>query len=351
MSKVVRVKDGNYKIVVDNPSDNNGGKITLDTTGGYTTDRGLVVINGDLEVKGITTTVESTVVTLTDNIITVNYPEDPDNAPAGIPASLNYQGGLEVNRGSEPSVKFVWDESVPYVTGGSSGTGSFIIENNAGQYVPISFNSVNSQGDLYITTPNGGINVAGTVDYEKNVLTYSGDAIVDAGEGVIRNNDYVPNAKAMVDYVDYALSIYNDDNIAQEDTSVQTSDFDVSGTESNVAVTVDSIVSATFYTNRVTFSDLQIIGNEISTNDSVSNEDLILSANGTGTVKIKDVIEITETPGDDDILSDPSAPIEGVKIYSKTEDTGGSGIYFVNKNNTADELISRNRSLVFSMLF
>lgn len=347
MSKVVRVKDGNYKIIVDNPSDINGGLITLDTTGGYTTDRGKVVITGDLEVKGITTTVESTNTTIADNIITLNEGQ----TGAGISASLNYKAGIEIDRGSFPAARLVFDESVPYVSGGSSGTGSFIFQDINEEFLPISVNSISAQGDLYITTPLGGINVAGTVDYEENVLTYSGGSVIDAGGGVIKNNDYVPNAKAMVDYVDYALSVYNDNNIAQEDTSVQTSDFDVSGTESKVVVTVDSIVSTTFYTNRVTFSDLQIIGNEISTNDSVSNEDLILSANGTGTVKIKDVIEITETPGDDDVQFDPAAPVNGVKIYSKSQASGNTGIYFVNKDDTTDEIISRNRALVFSMLF
>ena len=347
MSKVVRVKDGNYKIVVDNPGDLSGGLITLDTTGGYTTDRGKVVITGDLEVKGITTTVESTVTTIADNIITLNEGQ----TGAGISAALSYQAGIGIDRGSLPEARLLFDESVPYVTGGSSGTGSFVFESAVGQLLPVSFNSLNAQGDLYITTPTGGINVAGTADYEKNVLTYSGDVIVDAGSGVIRNNDYVPNAKAMVDYVDYALSIFSDNNIEQEDTSIEVSDFDITGTESKAVVTIDSITSASFYTNRVVFSDLQIIGNEISTNDSVSNEDLVLSANGTGTVKIKDILEITETPGDDDISIDPSSPVEGVKIYSKNEDAGGTGIYFVNKNDTTDEIISKNRSLVFSMLF
>ena len=89
--------------------------------------------------------------------------------------------------------------------------------------------------------------------------------------------------------------------------------------------------------------------NEIST--VISNDDLSLSAPGTGSVKIKDILEITETPSDDDALVDPTAPLEGVKIYSKTEDKGGTGIYFVNKSNTADEIISKNRALIFSMLF
>ena len=149
MSKVVRVTNGNYKIVVDNSADASGGTITLDTTGGYTTDRGKVVVTGDLEVKGITTTVESTVTTIADNIITLNEGQ----TGAGISASLGYQSGIEVDRGSYPTARLVFDESTPYVTGGSSGTGAWTFENNAGQFLPVSFNSLSAQGTLYVTTP------------------------------------------------------------------------------------------------------------------------------------------------------------------------------------------------------
>ena len=344
MSKVVRVKDGNYKIVVDNPSDADGGKITLDTTGGYTTDRGLVVITGDLEVKGVTTTVESTVTTIADNIITLNEGQ----TGAGISAALSYQAGIGIDRGSLPEARLVFDESVPYVEGGSSGTGSFIFESAAGQYLPVSFNSLNAQGTLYITTPNSAINVAGTADYEENVFNYSAGSIVAPA---VLNDDLIPNAKGVVDYVDFALATNLQNAIEEGDTRVATEDEDETSVESRVKVTVDGIVSAEFFTNRFVMSDLQILGNEISTNNAVSNQDLVLSANGTGSVKVKDILELTETPNDDDVTIDPSAPTEGIKIYSKTEDTGGSGIYFVNKSNTSDELISRNRSLVFSMLF
>ena len=345
MSKVVRVKDGNYKIVVDNPSDASGGLITLDTTGGYTTDRGKVVITGDLEVKGITTTVESTVTTIADNIITLNEGQ----TGAGISAALGYQAGIGIDRGSLPEARLLFDESVPYVTGGSSGTGSFTFENSAGQYLPVSFNSLNSQGTLYITTPGSAINVAGTVDYEENVFTYSGGVIVDGGGGVTVNNDHVPNAKAVVDYVDYALATNLQDAIEEGDTRFATEDDSVTSIESRIKATVDGTIIANFYSNRFEVADIKIQDNEIST--FTSNQDLILSSPGTGTVKVKDVLELTETPGDDAFLADPLAPAEGVKIYSKTEDTGGSGVYFVNKSNTQDELISRNRSLVFSMLF
>ena len=346
MSKVVRVKDGNYKIVVDNPGHADGGLITLDTTGGYTTDRGKVVVTGDLEVKGTTTTVESTDTTIADNIIVLNNGQ----SGSGISASLQYQSGIEIDRGSLPNARVLFDESVPYVSGGSSGSGSFTFENSAGQLLPVSFNSLNSLGDLYITTPTGAINVAGTVDYETNVFTYVGANIVDGGSGVVRNNDYIPNAKGVVDYITYALSTNFQDQISEDDTSVVTDDFSVTGTESTVKVTVDGIISAGFFTNRVELAGLQVIENEIQTLDSLG-KDLILSANSTGTVRINDTLQINETPGDNDPALDPAAPDEGIKLYSKVQGTGSTGLFYVNRSNTQDENISKNKALVFSMIF
>jgi len=345
MSKVVRVTDGNYKIVVDNPSDASGGIITLDTTGGYTTDRGKVVVTGDLEVKGTTTTVESVVTTIADNILTLNSGQEGN----GISSSLDYKSGIEIDRGSYPYARIVFDESVPYASGGSSGNGAFRFEDENEQFLPLSFNSVNAQGPLYINTPNSAINVAGTNDYEENVFTYTGGVITDGGGGVIRNDDFIPNVKGVVDYVTYALLTNLQTAIEDEDTRFACEDIDTTSIESRIKATVDGKIIANFYSNRFEVANLKIQGNEISNTNS--DEDLVISAPGTGSVKIKDNLLITETPGEEDSDVDPLAPDNGVKIYSKTEAGGDTGIYYVNKSNTQDELISRNRALVFSMLF
>ena len=82
MSKIEKVTGGNYKIAVSNGA---SGTITLDTTDGASAVRGTIVINGDLEVRGTQTTVESTVTTIADNIISLNEGE----TGAGISASSN----------------------------------------------------------------------------------------------------------------------------------------------------------------------------------------------------------------------------------------------------------------------
>ena len=83
----------------------------------------------------------------------------------------------------------------------------------------------------------------------------------------------------------------------------------------------------------------------------LSNSDLVLESPGTGSVRIDDTIHINSTPGLDDNTIDPVAPTDGVKIYAKAEGNGNTGIYYVNSNSELDELISRNRSLLYGMLF
>ena len=344
MSKVLRVTDGDYRIIVDNGPT---GTIYLDTTSGSASPRGVVVITGDLEVKGTTTTVESTVTTIADNILTLNEGE----TGAGIRASFDYKAGIEIDRGSLPTARLVFDEQSPYVAGGSSGTGSFRFEDINGAFLPLNVNSINAEGPLYVTTPNSAINVAGTVDYEKNVFNYTAGVITDPGGGnVVLNNDFIPNAKGLVDYVAYALSTNFQPSIADADTSVSTSDFDTSGIESTVVVTVDGLVTSNFYSNRIELGDIRIQNNEISTLNS--NESLLLASPGAGSVRVKDALEITELLYEDDgVNPSTNAPDTGIKLYSTNEGPGDTGLYYVNKNNTSGEIISKNRALLFSMLF
>jgi hypothetical protein len=80
---------------------------------------------------------------------------------------------------------------------------------------------------------------------------------------------------------------------------------------------------------------------------------LVLSAGGSGNVRIDDGLIVTATPFQADDASAPgsNAPDEGVKLYGDTESTGNTGLYFVNSNSTNDEIISNNRALVYGMLF
>lgn len=336
MAKVVRVSNSDYKVIVQD-----GGTITLDT--GLET--GTVVITGDLEVKGNTTTVESETMTVSDNIITLTA----GNTSAGVPAALGYRSGIEVDRGTEVESRLVWDETINWATGGTSGTGTWTFERGS-SVIPINTTGIVSGGNLYlIQAGNGVISVTGTNDYEEKVFTYSGGVITDSGSGVVVDDDHIPNAKSVVDYVAYVFGSTFQDKISENDTYVETRDFETTGLPSVAEINVDSISVANFYNNRVEINDVRIQGNEISTFDS--NVDLILTAPGTGSVRIDDTLHINSTPTLDDATIDPSAPSDGLRLYAKTEAEGGTGLYFVNSSNTQDEIVSRNRALLFSMIF
>ena len=64
-------------------------------------------VTGNLTVSGTTTTVNSTEVEIGDNVIILNTAVDSSNANSNL-------AGLEINRGSEPSVRIIWDETNDY---------------------------------------------------------------------------------------------------------------------------------------------------------------------------------------------------------------------------------------------
>lgn len=335
MSKIVRVGGGDYKVIVTS-----GNTITLDTG----VEAGNVVITGNLEVKGTTQTIESTNTTIADNIIRLNAGQ----TGAGISASLNNQAGIEVDRGSLALAKWVFDDSVAYQIGGNSGTGVWkaVIGSSDEGYIQTS--GIAAGGTLYVQTGNGIISVTNSNDYEEKVFRYVGGAITDSGSGVILGDDIIPNSKAVTDYVAYYLANESAPSIVQNDSEVRVSDFQTSGNESNIAFKIDNTVIATMFPGKTEIENIRIADSVISTTSS--NENLVLEAAGTGTVKINDVMEISQTPGIDDALNDPTAPASGVKIYSKAIGTGDTGIYYRNST-TQDEIVGKNRALVLSMIF
>lgn len=345
MSRIVRVHNDDYSIVVDNGS---SGTITLDTTGDSGSIQGTTVIKGNLQVLGTTTTVESETVTIDDNIIVLNDGE----TGAGINASVNYKSGVELDRGSLNNARIVFDEQTAFYTAGSSGTGSFKLEDSTGAHLPLSTNSIHAQGTLYLTTPGSHISVAGEANYEENVYRYSSGTIVDLGGGYIIDDDAIPNAKAVNDLVTYRLTVTGSNQIVSADTKVRALDEDVTLQESRVAIEVDGLNPFNFYSNRTELHNIRIQDNQISTlNADSTSADLILSAGGTGSIRADDAIIITNTTFQAEDALAPTAPSEGVKVYGDTVGAGNTGLHFINSASISSELISKDKALLFAMLF
>lgn len=428
MSKVIRVTDNDYKIIVGN-----GGNITLDTTNGLLDGAGRVIITGDLEIKGDTTEVESTISTFNDNIILLSY----GNTGLGLPASLDrpYSSGIEVDRGDYAPARWVYDDSITWTLGGTSGIGTWTAtqgELGVETTLPLATPGIVAGGDLYISVGAGVVTVTGSTNYEEKVWRYENGTITpDPVTSLITiDDDNIPNTKAVKDYVDYSINFVEISQMQQDNSKIVVKDTNhiianivtagsntlistpnshgylagdsitisgvvqtgastqllnlngtftvvdvpsktlievgistagadvadyqinsgrITGVESSIEVTVEGTVIGSFYDNRINFAGIEVVDGNIQTVDS--NSDLVLSAPGTGAVKIKDMLELTKTPGDDDGAVDPIAPSEGVRIYSKEPNEGKTGIYFVNEDNNSDELISKNRSLLLSIIF
>ena len=357
--KVVNVSNGDYKLIVQS-----GGEITFNT-GSQT---GLVRITGDLLVEGNTTTVQSETMTVRDNIIVVNAGE------TGNGVSLT-TSGITVDRGNFSDASLLFDESVSHRNAAGSATnGTFTFVNDANALVGIQTCSINTRGDnLYlINAPGSGyVTVTGTTNYETNMLSYTAywptyptGSPTYSGPITIVEDDTIPNMKAVADYLTSGLYFFDDWRIIEANTSVSVYDSAGGNTyrptgytppvTSNISFTVDGTRRGQFTALGLNVDNVNIFTNTITTLDpldpdhvTTSSDNLILTAD-TSTVQIDAVLQL------DDTGLSPTAIAGSTKIYTVDSNTtpapGKTGIYFTNQGNS-DELVAKNRALLFSVLF
>ena len=318
------VTDGDYTIKVAS-----GGTLTIDTGNQI----GQLYLTGDLVVNGAQTNVTSTNLSINDNIIVLNAGE----AGAGI--TLN-QSGIRIERGSLPDTQILFDETITWNDPVSQTvkTGAFTLIDEAGGNIGLNVRSIaTGGGDLFlINAGTGVISVSGTNNYEDQVT----------------DDDDIPN-KAYVDVVvSNQVAAANFTRLRTGSaslTEIVVEDFETTGLPSNFKISVDDVNNVTYFANRTELHDLRITGSTIET--TVSSADLILSAPGSGSVVIDDQLQILPTPSPDDASVDPSVPADGLKLYVKTPGVGKTGLYYVNSSSVQDELVSKNRSLLLSMIF
>jgi hypothetical protein len=171
-------------------------------------------------------------------------------------------------------------------------------------------------------------------------------------EGSVTDDDHIPNKKYVDDEIVTALTSTFQRRIEEGSTSksfVEVRDREVSGVQSVINFDLDGVNVGKVFADRTELQDLRIQDNMIET--LVSDSDLILSAPGTGGIKVLDNMTLTSTPAIDDALADPAGPADGLKLYVKTPETGGTGLFFKHANATTGEIISRKNALLLSMLF
>lgn len=344
MSKFVNVPYGDYTITVQD-----GGTIRLDTG----LSNGEVIVTGDLTVLGETTTVNTTELTVEDNIITVN----------SLAGAVN-EAGIEVVRDGTVTQKFVFDETISYTSPTLGAiSGAWHTKDQNGDLVGIRTNVIDTAGgDLYlINSGTGVVSVTETNNYEYGVFNYTAPNTIDVldpfgDSGALTtprtpDDDNIPNGRAIVDFISsYFTSVFYD-RISEGNTYVETKDVDIDPSVgiSRVEIGVDGAIAANFYHDRLDLFDLRLQSSRIESTDT--NQDLVLVSSGSGSVRINDTLHINATPTFEDAALDPSVPSDGIKLYSKTQGTGNTGLYFANSDSTTDEIISNNKALVYSMLF
>lgn len=336
-SKFLKI-GGDYKITTTS-----GGTITLDTGN----EVGTVVVTGNLQVEGEQTVVNTTDMAIEDNLILLNTGE----TAAGI--TRGGQAGLEVERGTLTNGRWLFVDSIDWTDTPIPGTtrqGGWSGRDTSGNILGIETVSITTSGNpfaFYIDSNDAGakIFIDGAADYELRVT----------------EDDDIPNKKYVDDSITNFFNVIVPSRIEEgpvgNKTKVETFDNTQTGTASRIGLTVDNVDVAEFFEEYADIYGLRIEdlpgrGIELKTTQTSSN-DLILGAMGTGQVVIEDNLRIQRIghEGDDGAPASIPVPNEGVTVFANTSNAGGSGLFFVNENSQRDELISRNRALVYSMIF
>jgi hypothetical protein len=316
MSKILNVSDSNYKIKVAS-----AGTITLDT--GATL--GTVILTGNLQVNGTQTTVSSADLNITDNIIVVNSGE------TGAGVTLN-TAGIQIDRGTSDDAFMIFDENTTHndpVSQTNRG-GTFVFKDNSNSTRGIKTNSITTGGtDLYlINAGNNVVSVSGTNDYENQVT----------------DDDDLPNKKYVDDAIQTGIETITIQRIQRGDSVLNLFDENIDGGVSNLKITIDGAEVAQFKKNTTEIEDIVFQDNTISTLTSAT--DLTLSSSGTSFVTIDGILKMPIQSSATNVN-----PGTNIAVYGKDPAIGNSGVWYTNKDSYEDELISTNRSLLFSMLF
>ena len=352
MGQFLRV-NGDYNIRAGD-----GAKITLDT--GPVASGGSVRVTGNLVVEGDTFNISTTNLSIEDNIISLN------NGEVGPGVSLGYSG-IEIDRGNTSSVtpqnnaSFLYDESTDsWILAHGSAPGPFNFDSSSLRLKKILTNSTTDSGDLtLIGTGTGVVKVIGTTNYEDQVTAFGDDAIPNKKyvDDAILNN---PTFQIVAPQLQDTRVIIADKNITPNLAGTAgslayftaTTSYNTFG-ESAVSIIVDNSLIGQFYSNRLEIGDLEIGGgldrNEISSRAGITNENIFIRTQGTGKLHTNYAMQFEK------IGTTPSYVSDNVLLYAAGLGAGTTGIYFVNDStDTAKqtgELISKNKALVFSMLF
>jgi hypothetical protein len=277
---------------------------TLKTSGDYTVQAGagydsglglntikldarFVRIPGDLTIDGTQTVVNSQTLTVEDQFIETNR----NNSTAGTEDS-----GIFFNQGSNNHALFYYD----------AGNGEFQLGTTTQDATANTITDI-TLGQLKVATTPTDSNHAASKSYV--------DSTMSGGS--------------------FAIGFRGDDS-AVVDVTTGNSVLIAGGSNISTAATESDTVTVALNQN---LNDI----NSVSTGSS--NGDLILQANGTGSIVVDNILTFNSA------ASTPTANTI-TKLYNKTAAGGGTGVFFVNsavKSGAEDELISKSKATALAI--
>jgi len=274
---------------------------TLRTSGDYTIKAGsgaagthqidldskTVRVRGDLIIDGDTTTVNTANLSVEDTFIELARNNSGELLDAG----------LYVNRGTAGNnALFYWDESEDNFIVGTT-------TNDAG------------------TSPITNITLANI-----KVATTPTD------------NNHAASKSYVDSTVVAAAGMTNFDIVGDDSTGVTVGDNDT--VKVTGGANIDVVVTES---DTITVSLEQNLNNINSISNGSTNGDLLLTASGTGSVVVNNILTFAST------ASDPAGTPTYTKIYHKTIGGGDTGIYFKNPSGTVGELISKKKATALAI--
>ena len=324
MSRILKVSQSDYRVKVQDC-----GTITLDTGA----EQGTVVITGDLTVLGNSTSIDTTNMVVQDNILVINREVDSAGNPITHTGVTLRQAGIEVDRGTLSNAQLLFDEDVqhydPLTATTINGTFVFKTKNGALSGVQVASIATSVSTDLTFDLQN-----------TSNMLTVVN--VTDYASRVVADN-HIPNKKYIDNYVASGIIVpgmADVDRIYYALAGVEKAR--VQATVSNIQFAIAQNQRAQITGNGLDVDDINLFGHTIT---STGSYNLILTA-ANNNVEVNAILNI------DDQAGTVSGTGGKNKIYSKAISSvrDSSGVFFANSVK-ADELVARNRALLFSMLF
>jgi len=320
MSRVLKVSQSNYRLQTAS-----GGTITLDTG----VDVGTVIVTGDLVVQGETTTVNTTNLAIEDNIIVLN--KNQTGAGITLASPINGRSGIEIGRGNRPAGQFLFDENVNHYDYPNTTNvgGTFVLKTNDGKKAGLQVATIVNDGSSNLVfdmqATSGVLSIANSTNYYQRVT----------------NDNDIPNWRTILNYVAASNGVATVDRMYfPPGASFGSEDSKVQAFQTNIQFYVGQQIRATISPVGVSVNNINLFTDTI-TNTSANS--LVLTAINNN-VKIDAVLNLSDQG------IDPTVPSGATKLYSKSAvGPGNSGLFFKNVN-ISDELVSRSRAVLLSIL-